>query len=227
MKRSEVNIAIAWAMALLKKNNIHLPEYAYWSMDQWKTELQKMETIRSVMLGWDVTDFGTNQFNKTGAVLYTVRNGKMDNEDIGVPYCEKYLLFQEGQYLPKHYHKFKTEDIINRANGVMFIQIWNVDEMGREQTDDVCIRMDGIERTFQAGEKILIYPGNSITLKPYIAHVIGAEAGCGELVAGEVSKVNDDTTDNYFLEPTSRFSSIVEDEEVLHPLCNEYGIVEQ
>ena len=47
----------------------------------------------------------------------------------------------------------------------------------------------------------------------------------GDLVAGEVSKVNDDNTDNYFLEPTSRFAAIDEDEPVLHPLCNEYDML--
>ena len=51
------------------------------------------------------------------------------------------------------------------------------------------------------------------------------EAPCGELIAGEVSKVNDDNTDNYFLEETFRFSEIVEDEAILHPLCNEYNKV--
>ena len=44
-------------------------------------------------------------------------------------------------------------------------------------------------------------------------------------MVGEVSKVNDDTTDNYFLEPTARFADIEEDEPVLHPLCNEYAKV--
>ena len=40
---------------------------------------------------------------------------------------------------------------------------------------------------------------------------------------GEVSKINDDNIDNRFAEESaSRFSSIEEDEAVLHPLCNEY-----
>ena len=42
---------------------------------------------------------------------------------------------------------------------------------------------------------------------------------------GEVSRVNDDNTDNYFLEPTYRFAEIEEDEAILHPLCNEYNKV--
>ena len=43
------------------------------------------------------------------------------------------------------------------------------------------------------------------------------------LLCGEVSKVNNDLTDNYFLEPTARFPEVEEDEAALFPLCNEYG----
>jgi len=150
----------------------------------------------------------------------------MNNSGIGVPYCEKYLLFAEGQRLPKHYHVFKTEDIINRAGGVMALYLWNVDpETGKQLDTDVTVYLDGIAYTCKAGEEILVYPGDSVTLPPYLAHIFGPKAGCGELVAGEVSKVNDDNTDNYFLEPTYRFSEIEEDEAILHPLCNEYAKV--
>jgi len=174
------------------------------------------------MLGWDITDFGTNDFSTLGAVLYTVRNGEQNDPSVGVPYCEKYILMKEGQRLPKHYHVFKTEDIINRANGMLAVYLWNTDEQGNQLDTDVTVPMDGILRTFKAGEEVLIAPGNSISLQPHIAHIFGPKPGCGDLIVGEVSKVNDDLTDNYFLEPTSRFATIEEDEPALHPLCNEY-----
>lgn len=225
MKRSEVNAALVWAKELLKKNNIRLQDNAYWTMDEWKANKDKIDAIKALMLGWDISDFGTGKFDEIGAVLYTVRNGKMDDESIGVPYCEKYILFKEGQRLPKHYHVYKTEDIINRANGVMALYLWNTDEEGRQLDTDVTVPMDGIDRTFKAGEEILVYPGNSVTLRPHVAHIFGPKAGCGELIAGEVSKVNDDNTDNYFLEQTYRFAKIEEDEAILHPLCNEYDVL--
>ena len=226
MKRSEVNAAIAWAKELLKKNNFRLPRYAYWDMEKWHENKDSLDTIKKVMLGWDVTDFGTDNFNEIGGVLFTVRNGDMNNPEIGVPYCEKFLMFKEGQRLPKHYHVYKTEDIINRAGGVMYLQLWNADpETGKQLETDVTIYMDGIAYTCKAGEEILVYPGDSVTLPPYVAHIFGPKDGCGELVAGEVSKVNDDNTDNYFLEETFRFSEIEEDEAILHPLCNEYNKV--
>ena len=226
MKRSEINSAINWAKELLKKNNIRLPGMAYWDMDKWGENKDRLETIRKVMMGWDITDFGTGRFEEIGAVLYTVRNGDMNDPSIGVPYCEKYILQKEGQRLPKHYHVYKTEDIINRAGGVLQVFLWNADPKTGEQLEtDVHVYQDGIEHVYMAGEEILIYPGDSISLAPYIAHIFGPKTGCGELVVGEVSRVNDDNTDNYFLEPTYRFAEIEEDEPILHPLCNEYNKV--
>lgn len=226
MKRSEVNKALVWAKDLLKKNNIRLPRYAYWDMEKWHENKDSLDTIKKVMLGWDISDFGTGKFDEIGAVLFTVRNGDLNHPDVGVPYCEKYILQKEGQRLPKHYHVFKTEDIINRANGVLAVYLWNADkETGEQLETDVTVYMDGIPCTFKAGEEILVYPGDSISLPPYVAHIFGPKPGCGELIVGEVSKVNDDNTDNYFLEPTYRFAEIEEDEVILHPLCNEYNKV--
>lgn len=222
MKRSEINGAIAWAKGFLKENNIHLPETSGWSVEQWHENADRIDTIRKVMLGWDITDFGTGDFRSVGAVLYTVRNGKMDDPTVGVPYCEKYIVMKEGQRLPKHYHVYKTEDIINRAGGVLAVYLWNAGETGEQLDTDVEVYMDGIRHVVKPGEEILLYPGNSISLAPYIAHIFGPKPGCGDLVVGEVSKVNDDNTDNYFLESTSRFAEIEEDEPMLHPLCNEY-----
>ncbi len=211
---------MGWSFA--EKNNIRLPEYAYWDIDQWKQNAKHIETIKRVMLGWDITDFGRGIFSDIGAVLYTVRNGDMNDEEVGVPYCEKYILMKEGQRLPKHYHLFKTEDIINRAGGVLSVYLWNTDDKGNQIETDVIVPMDGVLRRFKAGEEILIYQGNSISLKPRVAHVFGPQKGSGDLIVGEVSKVNDDNTDNYFLEITARFAEIQEDVELVHPLCNEY-----
>jgi len=108
----------------------------------------------------------------------------------------------------------------------MELHLWNADpETGKELDTGVNVYMDGIRKTFKAGEAILVYQGQSVTLTPYMAHIFGAKAGTGDLIAGEVSKVNDDNTDNYFIEPVYRFAEIEEDEPVLHPLCNEYDRV--
>jgi len=55
-----------------------------------------------------------------------------------------------------------------------------------------------------------------------VYHTFYAEDGKGKVLMGEVSQVNDDKTDNRFLEPIGRFPEIDEDEEALHYLCFEY-----
>jgi len=224
MKRSEINANIRWAEEFLSANNIRLPDMAYWTLEDWRANRELTDTVRKTELGWDITDFGIGEFGRLGAVLYTVRNGLADDPSVGVPYCEKYILMREGQRLPNHYHVFKSEDIINRAGGDIYVCLWNADPAtGKALDTEVRVKMDGIERVFAAGSKIIVKKGNSITLSPYISHIFGPEQGTGDVVVGEVSKVNDDHTDNYFLEHVSRFSEIEEDEPILHPLCNEYA----
>ena len=223
MKRSEINRAVSWAEALLRAHHISLPLYADWSPAQWRAHRDEIGVIRRLMLGWDITDYGCGDFDSIGTVLYTLRNGSYAQPEIGVPYCEKYLIMKDGQRLPKHYHVSKTEDIINRAGGVLQVFLWNADPETGEQLDtEVSVWQDGIRHTYAPGEKILLLPGNSISLTPYVAHIFGPKPGTGDLICGEVSKVNDDLTDNFFMERTARFPVIDEDEPPLRPMCNEY-----
>ena len=195
MKRSAVNQAIAWAKDYLQKNNIHLPEYAYWPLETWKANAGKLDTVR---------------------------NGSIDDKSVGVPFCEKYIVMRDGQRLTNHYHVAKTEDIINRAGGTLRLYLWKVDPATGKMTDeDVDVYMDGVLHTFKAGEEVLVEPGNSISLTPYIAHIFGPKPG-SDLVVGEVSSINDDNTDNYFLEECLRYTTIEDDEPMTCPLCNEY-----
>ncbi|MGI6172463.1 MAG: D-lyxose/D-mannose family sugar isomerase [Christensenellales bacterium] len=225
MKRSEINRSLRWAKDFLEANNHRLPPMAYWDMATWRAHKAQLDTVKRTMLGWDITDFGTGSFAELGAVLYTIRNGLLADSSVGVPYCEKFILMKDGQRLPKHYHVYKTEDIINRAGGTLQIFLWNADRDGNQLDTDVRVYMDGILRTVKAGEEIRIEKGASVSLPPYVAHVFGPLPASGDLLVGEVSKVNDDNTDNFFLEPTSRFADIEEDEDILHPLCNEYHLL--
>lgn len=223
MKRSEINRELKWAKKLIKENNIKLPPFGYWKMNEWKKNIDKIDTIRKVMLGWDITDYGEGDFEKLGAVLFTIRNGSLEDESIGTPYAEKLILLKEGQKLPNHYHASKTEDIINRGGGILAIKLYNSNEDGSvDYESEVSIEMDGIKYTVNAGEEVLIEPGCSITLRPFQYHLFWAKEGKGDLVIGEVSSINDDLTDNYNAREISRFSEVIEDEEILHPLCNEY-----
>jgi hypothetical protein len=122
-----------------------------------------------------------------------------------------------------HCHRIKTEDIINRGGGVMCIQLFGSNQEGKlDNYVNVEVFMDGIKYCFKAGETIDIQPGCSITLSTYIYHAFWAKKGAGDLIVGEVSSINDDKTDNFFVEQARRFSSIEEDEAILHPLVNDY-----
>lgn len=223
MKRSQVNSSILWALGLLERQCFKLPRFGYWTAQDWIKNKAGTETVRSLMLGWDVTDFGTGCFEKTGAVLFTIRNGSPKDPSAGTPYAEKVIMLADGQSLPMHFHFTKTEDIINRGGGIICIQLYNARPDGSADHDtDVTVRADGMEITVKAGGILEITPGNSVTLRPRTYHLFGAKKGFGDVLAGEVSSVNDDSADNRFAEPVKRFSGIEEDEPALYPLCNEY-----
>ena len=79
MKRSEINQLITQSIALLQKYHITLPPFAYWSKDQWATKWEEYNEIRDNMLGWDLTDFGSGDFDTCGLFLFTLRNGNLAN----------------------------------------------------------------------------------------------------------------------------------------------------
>jgi D-lyxose ketol-isomerase len=79
-----------------------------------------------------------------------------------------------------------------------------------------------MKRTVDPGGKVILTPGQSICLEPYVYHSFYGEKGRGKVLVGEVSAVNDDNTDNRFLEASGRFPRIEEDEKPLHLLVNDY-----
>lgn len=223
MKRSEINAAIRWAKELLEDYKISLPPFAYWDAQEWVKNKDILDTVLKTMLGWDVTDYGLDDYKKIGGVLFTVRNGDQKDPSIGVPYAEKYILLADGQGLPTHFHYSKTEDIINRAGGVLALKLYNAKEdESIDYESDVQVYMDGIQHLIKPGEIVTVPVGCSISLTPYMYHAFWALEGEGDLVVGEVSSVNDDNIDNRFNPVLPRFSKIVEDEPTAHPLCNEY-----
>lgn len=225
MKRTDINKALIWAKDLLEQHQIKLPPFGYWTYDEWLKK-ENIANIKALMLGWDITDYGMDDFNKLGAVLFTLRNGSLTDPTLGTPYAEKLIVLKDGQRLPNHYHASKTEDIINRGGGILAIQLYNRLENGDvDYVSKVVVDLDGIKHTVEPGETLFIEPGHSITLRPFVYHMFWAKAGAGDLICGEVSSINDDNTDNYNAEPVKRFATVVEDEKILHPLCNEYNRV--
>ncbi len=223
MKRSKIEAEIAHAKQLIAENKFNLPMFGYWTLEDWRAHAAEMDVVRKTLPGWDVTDFGSDDFDSVGAVLFTIRNGLVDDPSVGTPYAEKLIIMKEKQVLPLHFHFQKTEDIINRAGGVLQIQVYNSLPNGEVDKDsDVQIRQDGFLHTYPAGTVVDILPGNSMTITPGLYHLFTAKEGCGDVVVGEVSAINDDNIDNRFAEESSRFSGIEEDVPVTVPLLNEY-----
>ena len=81
-------------------------------------------------------------------------------------------MMKEGQILPNHFHKQKTEDIINRGGGILLIRVFNsLPDGSVDRTGPVRILTDGIERTVPAGTDVEITRGNSMTIYPGLYHL--------------------------------------------------------
>ena len=223
MKRSEINRAIYMAKEILEKHSFHLPSFAHMKPEDWKNVGPEYKRIIQNKLGWDISDFGGNDFDNFGTVQFTLRNGRYDNIEEGTPYAEKYIILKPGQRLPLHFHYFKTEDIINRGGGILSIKLYNSLKNNEvDRNSEVIVYCDGIQKRLDPGQVLNIRPGDSITLTPRLYHLFWADKKSETLICGEVSTVNDDVEDNYFAEEVRRFAKIDEDEEKYRPLCNEY-----
>jgi D-lyxose ketol-isomerase len=224
MYRSQINYLMKDAIGLFESYHIHLPPFAYWTPEDWKKKGTEAEEIVDNRLGWDITDYGLNDFAQFGLLLFTFRNCGQKSWDRGFHkhYAEKIMIAEFGQKHQMHFHQRKMEDIINRGGGKLAIELHNSTEEGELSSSDLRINIDGLWNTLPAGSTVLLAPGESITLTPGLYHRFWAE---GERVLiGEVSSVNDDHSDNHFYKMigTGRFSSIEEDESPLYLLSNEY-----
>jgi len=226
MKRSEINAIMREAIAFLDEQNFRLPPFAFWTPGDWKTKGSECDEIVKNQLGWDITDFGSGDYERIGLFLFTIRNGNLE-PGCEKTYCEKVLITKEDQVTPYHFHWGKTEDIINRGGGRLLVQVYNsTPDRGFADTD-VTVSTDGVRRTLKAGSIVTLAPGESITLPHDLYHKFWAEAGTGTVLIGEVSKVNDDRTDNCFHEEVGRFPDIEEDEPPLHLLYNDYPSLDE
>ncbi|MDR2471669.1 MAG: D-lyxose/D-mannose family sugar isomerase [Treponema sp.] len=222
MKRSRINRLIAEAKDFIDRMGFALPPFAYWTAGDWKTRGPEYDEIRNNQLGWDLTDFGGGDYEKLGLLLFTIRNGRPEDPE-GKTYAEKLLIVKGGQITPWHYHASKMEDIINRGGGgTLKVQVYrSLDPHTLDPSAAVPVLVDGRNYTVDAGAVVALKRGESITLKRGVFHQFWSDDPM--LLLGEVSMVNDDHRDNYFLEERGRFPVIDEDEEPLHLLVGDYN----
>ena len=227
MKRSEVNGVLRETITFLREHRFALPPFAYWSPADWRSRGPEADEIRDNLLGWDITDFGSGNFARVGLVLFTIRNGNYGDPRYPKPYAEKVMVAGENQVTPMHFHHLKMEDIINRGGGNLLLEMFNATPGNALADTPVQVSVDGVRRTLRPGEVLCLTPGESIALPARLFHRFYGEEDHGRVLIGEVSRVNDDRTDNFFYDPVGRFPALDEDEPPLYHLCTEYpGVVE-
>ena len=223
MTRSLINSSLRYALDFFAHHGFVLPEYSLWGLKDWLKNQDSCREIFAARLGWDVTDFGLNDFTKFGRTIFTLRNGVSGSDTYTKPYSQKVMCLRPGQESPLHYHQKKMEDIINIAGGRIAISMWLTDKNGKLSNNPLSISRDGISLFLEAGNTIFLSPGQSVTLPPRTCHRFWAQVGFPDVLSMEVSSVCDDLSDNIWLKPAERFPKITEDEDPLHLLCSDYS----
>ena len=224
MKRSDINKIMRNTIQFLSEQNFYLPKFAYWKLEDWKCKGDEIQEIFDVHLGWDITDYGSGDFSKMGLMHFTIRNGNTERpQKGGKDYCEKVMIVEEDQTLPMHLHNSKMEDIINRGGGVLMVQLYNSTQENEFAETDISISIDGEIKEVKPGGIFEITPGESITIPSRLFHKFWAKEKHGDVLIGEVSRINDDKDDNFYYDKVGRFPAIEEDEEPLYLLVSDYG----
>ena len=109
MKRSKINDALKKMETMINEQRFALPPFCHFTPAQWQEKGHDYDEVRDNMLGWDITDFGLDHFDKVG----NIKDSRYTK-----PYAEKLLFLDEGQTAPMHFHWSKMEDIINRGGGM-------------------------------------------------------------------------------------------------------------
>lgn len=211
MKRSFMDSQIEAMLKLCGRHGVALPPFALWSAKDFRANANAAELIAARGLGWNVVEFKPGAFATHGLTIFTLRMG--DWRDLeskgGRLYAEKAIMSADGQRAPHHYHVVKTEDIVNRGGARFVVELFKVDAQGQPTKEPFRALKDVTTLDLKAGDQVRLEPGESLTLEPYIAHAFWAEGGTA--LAGEVSLVNDDATDNHFVPPLAPFAPVEED----------------
>lgn len=224
MKRSEINDILAHGAAFIAQHGVVLPPFVHWGPEELVERARgDARQIAERRLGWDITDYGAGRFDEMGLFLVTTRNGDLSerNSGTGMLYAEKVMISRNEQLSPMHTHVHKVEDIINRGGATLVIELYGSDDAGGFAEDRGCtVACDGIAREVPPGGKLMLEPGESVTLRPGDWHAFWGEGG--DVLIGEVSTVNDDLTDNIFREPIGRFATVEENVAPDHLLVSDY-----
>jgi D-lyxose ketol-isomerase len=116
----------------------------------------------------------------------------------------------------------KTEDLINRGGGRLEVELGWVNEDEKSIADrPVVVQVDGVSKKLATGEKLVLEPGESVCIPPMLCHQFCGCARDEAVLAGEVSSLNDDSTDNCFIHGCGA-RTIEEDVDTKYLLLGEY-----
>ena len=222
MKRSVINAVMESAERMIADHGFALPPFAWWSPEEMQAHHEGTRIVEARM-GWDITDYGAGRFDEMGLFLFTLRNGRLSDlrGGGGMAYAEKLLISRRDQLSPTHTHVIKAEDIINRGGATLAVRLNGSDPEGNYSKEHGGrVLCDGVWRDYGPGEVLTFAPGESVTLMPGDWHAFWGEGG--DVLIGEVSTVNDDLTDNIFVDPIGRFAEVEEDEAPRHLLVSDY-----
>ncbi len=223
MKRSFIDARIDRMRELCDRHGVALPPFALWGEGDFQANPDAARLIAERGMGWNVVEFKPGLFAREGLTLFTLRMG--DWRELGAGrgrlYAEKAILAEDRQRAPHHYHRVKTEDILNRGGARFVVELSKVDAQGAPLKDRFRALKDVSVLDLGPGDQVRLEPGESLTLEPFVAHAFWAEGGAA--IAGEVSLVNDDTTDNYFLPPLEPFPPIAEDAPARYVTVRDHG----
>jgi D-lyxose ketol-isomerase len=223
MKRSFVDARIDAMAALCERHGLKLPPFAWWSEDEYRADPGAARRIAQAGLGWNIVEFRPGAYASEGLSVFTLRMGDWRQlaNGRGRLYAEKALMAEDGQHTPHHYHIVKTEDIVNRGGARFVVELFKVDRAGAPLKERFRVVKDVKTLDLNPGGRVTLEPGESIVLEPFVAHAFWAEGGA--VLAGEVSLVNDDASDNYFLPALPPAATIEEDAAKRHVTVRDHA----
>ena len=84
---------------LIDECGFKVPPFCNWTVEDWQDKNHEYDEIRDNQLGWDITDFGLNDFENCGFSLITIRNGNQKNKIYKV-----YFIVNNGEWLKILFH---------------------------------------------------------------------------------------------------------------------------
>ena len=233
MKRTEIDAAIARAIANAAKYGVALPKWAEWQPSQFDASA---DGRRHQKLGWKVVDFGRGEFSNCGLVILALCSPLV--ADCGAPLTEpksigereypvtgfsrKFLFVQAGQTEPHHFHRQKARKEVSLIAGaaVRFELAWAENDTTLSSRN-VDVAVDGIWYHLAANESVMVNPGSTITLPSNLSHIISVAEGGPDTIMMETSTANNDQSDNIFPFMTPSSTPVVNDTVARYQLLDE------